>query len=165
MKYYYANKTFWLNHLLYCTMWFRKWHFNSANATKFSCKHCKTVKCGHWYSTIFITLKRIRGCHDDARRQCCRRFVFTCKTENLPHGNVLSFRMKKKIAELSTMCRSHLLAISARKSIVFNFASEMLLWNLSSFVVSRQELKKQSVSYNLLVMFRWFKREMLFLQR
>ena len=165
MKYYYANKTFWLNHLLYCTMWFRKRHFNSANATKFSCKHCKTVKCGHWYSTIFIALKRIRGCIMTLEDSVAEDLYSHVKQKTCRMVTCFLFEWKKKIAELSTMCRSHLLAISARKSIVFNFASEMLLWNLSSFVVSRKELKKQGVSYNLLVMFRWFKREMLFLQR
>ena len=51
----------------------------------------------------------------------CRRFVFTCKTENLPHGNVLSFGMIKKIAELSTMCRSHLISYFGKEKYRFQF--------------------------------------------
>lgn len=81
----------------------------------------KTVKCGHWYSTIFYSIEKNQRLYNDARRECCRRFVFTCKTENLPHGNVLSFRMKKKIAELSTMCRSHLISYFGKEKYRFQF--------------------------------------------
>ena len=69
----------------------------------------------------FYSIEKNQRLYNDARRQCCRRFVFTCKTENLPHGNVLSFGMIKKIAELSTMCRSHLISYFGKEKYRFQF--------------------------------------------
>ena len=69
----------------------------------------------------FYSIEKSQRFYNDARRQCCRRFVFTCKTENLPHGNVLSFGMIKKIAELSTMCRSHLISYFGKEKYRFQF--------------------------------------------
>ena len=112
----------------------------------------KTVKCGHWYSTIFYSIEKNQRLYNDARRECCRRFVFTCKTENLPHGNVLSFRMKKKIAELSTMCRSHLISYFGKEKYRFQFRARDAIVKFIIFGSVTARTEKQSVSYNLLGM-------------
>ena len=94
----------------------------------------------------FYSIEKNQRLYNDARRQCCRRFVFTCKTENLPHGNVLSFGMIKKIAELSTMCRSHLISYFGKEKYRFQFRARDAIVKFIIFcsVTARTEKNRAS---------------------